>query len=227
MSTHKLIAIILACAASLTGAAQPVADTSTGRGLTALKCFKEAPADVLGMLEPNTRLDMIDYYEAGIERPSQNTAGGECRITAIDDYSISFVGGTGTDYQLFVLDPKSESPTIGVIVTLQTPIPDSAITLYHTNWDSQAVRDTKAFNSSPTLSDWMRPGYTKHRAEIEEAIPFIMADYSYDPSTSTLTITNNMAQYFTANDTPKALSMLKDSVSYRWNPKARAFYLIK
>lgn len=237
--TYKILGIAWLLAVATSAAAQTVtgaqaipvndSDSIPAKGLLAIKCFKEAPPDVLGMLTPNTRLEMIDYYEAGINRESQNSAGGPCKVTDISDYSVSFIGGNGLRYQMFVLDPTAETPTIGLISTYDTPVPDSRLLLYHTNWDPlpSAAPAPKTLNLQPSINDWIRPDSKKRLSEAEDALPFVMASYIFDPATSAISVTNNMKQYYTPSDTPGQLSLLRDTLKYVWNPKSRAFIFAK
>ena len=40
--------------------------------LTASKAFTSAPSDVFPLLDTNTRMDMVDYYNSGLATPSAN-----------------------------------------------------------------------------------------------------------------------------------------------------------
>lgn len=197
------------------------------KGLTAEKCFKEAPGTVLGLIAPNTRLDMIDYYRAGIDRQSANTAGGQCKIIDFQDYSISFTGGNGIEYQMFVINPTSSNPLIGLIQTIDTPIPDSALTLYSTDWNIIPASSNNALGSEPIYESWILPYHLKEISSLSRSVPFVLAKLTYDPVSGTITATNNMNRYFTASDIPEAMSMLKDSIIYKWQPKAQAFLPVK
>lgn len=200
-----------------------VANAEDNIGLTAEKCFKEAPGTVLGLISPNTRLDMIDYYRAGLDRQSSNSIGGKCSITDMQDYSITFIGGNGIEYQMFVLDPKSPKPVIGLIQTLETPIPDSALTLYQTDWTVIPATANNALGREPDYNAWVKPTNIKDLEMISDSIPFVLATFAYDPALGTLTATNNTSKYFVAADTPDAISMLKDKITYKWQPKVKAF----
>lgn len=200
------------------------ASEEDNKGLTAEKCFKEAPGSVLGLIAPNTRLDMIDYYSAGIDKDSQNTTGGPCRITDMQDYSITFTGGNGIEYQMFVLNPNGTTPVIGLIQTIDTPIPDSQLILYRTDWNIIPTPNAKALGGEPDFTAWVKPAHIKDISTISEQVPFVMAKYTYHPETSSLTAQNNMDKYFVNDDTPETMSMLKDTITYKWQPKAMAFF---
>lgn len=64
------------------------ADVKGEEPLTATKVFADAPLEVLDMIRPSTRLDMIDYYtQADSLLVATNALGGECRLeTVAPDY---------------------------------------------------------------------------------------------------------------------------------------------
>lgn len=178
--------------------------------LTAEKCLAEAPFEVLPLLGRNVRLDMIDYYHAGSDRESTNDLGGTARITSLTPESITMDYGTGAKMQIFVLDPDSRKPLIGVIETLDSPIADSSMRLFNSRWEPQPGAP------EPRLADWLATKDKADRALAEEALPYIQATYAYDPATGILTITNNMAAYFALGEGDKVMAKLKPELRYKW-----------
>ncbi len=205
--------ILLACVicALLSCRAQQPTDSVT---LTAAKCFVEAPTDVLPFASKNTRLDMLDYFRAGSDKESTNDYGGSCRVTAETPQSLSLLATDNISYQIFVLNPTSASPLIGIIETIPTPIPDSRLTIYDSRWQPQS-----ALAIEPKLADWLNADGKKSPATVTDAMPFIMASYSYDPATGVLTAAHHMDQYFALGEGDGPLALLYPEISYQWNGK--------
>lgn len=193
--------------------------------MTAEKCFVEAPPEVFQLVQPNTRLDMVDYFKAGIDRASENAAGGECSLLSLEPESVTLKAGTGIEYQFFVLEGK-QKPYIGVIETLATPGDDSMVRFYTSDW-TRVDTAKKGLFREPTISDWMSVNDKRLLAEAKETMPFILASYSYDPATRTLTATNNMAAYYHPTDTPEALKHLRHTITYKWDAKRDTFVMDK
>lgn len=189
--------------------------------VTAEKCFVEAPPEVFQLISTNTRMDMIDYYKAGMDRVSANEAGGECMLLGLEPESVTLKAGTDITYQFFVLEGKAK-PYIGVIETLSTPGDESMVRFYTSDWTPVDMKKKGMF-SAPRLSDWMISDDKATRAEAAETLPFILTSYAYDPSTQTLTVTNNMGSYYHPTDTPEALKQLKHTITYKWDGKKEAF----
>ena len=213
------IAILTIVAAILPARASDIpADSVT---VTAEKCFVEAPPEVFQLVSANTRMDMIDYYKAGMDRVSANEAGGECVLLSLEPESVTLKAGTDIRYQFFVIDGKSK-PYIGVIETLSTPGDDSMVRFYTSDWRPIDAAKKGLF-SAPRLTDWMTSADKTVRAEVTETLPFILTSYAYDPATQTLTATNNMGSYYHQTDTPDALKHLKNTITYKWDGKKEAF----
>lgn len=189
--------------------------------VTAEKCFVEAPPEVFQLVSPNTRMDMIDYYKAGMDRVSANEAGGECVLLGLEPESATLKAGTDIAYQFFVLEGKGK-PYIGVIETLSTPGDESVVRFYTSDWRPvDPVR--KGLFVAPRLTDWMATDDKQTKAEAAETLPFILTSYAYDPATRTLTATNNMGSYYHPTDTPEVLEHVRHTITYKWDAKKEAF----
>lgn len=185
-----------------------------GAQSTATDYFVSAPIGVLPLIDTTTRLDMMDYFHSGSSTESTNTFNGRCVMKSESPESVTFMATDDIKYQLAIL-PADKDTVVVLIETIPTPIPDSRIAFYTSSWRPLG----KAPFAEPSLKDWLNDSGGKARKEVEEALPFIMASYEYFPETSTLVITNNTGRYFTEEETPRALALLKASLKYRWNGK--------
>ncbi len=210
---------LLVVAATGMVATAACAQTPIPAEMTAEKCFVEAPPEVFQLIVPNTRLDMVDYFKAGMDRKSANAAGGECVLLSVEPQSVMLQAGDGILCQFFVLE-GSKKPLIGVIETLSTPGEDSSMKFYTSDW--VPVDAKKGIFRQPTLSDWAN-GDKATIAQAQEQLPFILVSYSYDPNTQTLTATNNMASYYHPTDTPDSLGKLRQTITYKWDARRDAF----
>lgn len=186
--------------------------TAMAKG-TVADVLREAPSRSMFMVDSLTVLDMFDYYAAGDARPSQSLTADPVRITAADSMSVSLSLGNYTTYQVALL-PARDS-LVMVIETISSSIPDSKVSFYDTTW--QPAKG-KLF-SEPLLSDWLTPLGRKNRKFVEDKLPCLFVSYAYDPATTTLTLTNNTAAYFTEEDYASLAPMLRESLNLRWNGK--------
>lgn len=187
---------------------------AAGQGLTASKCLAEAPEAVMPMLDKNARLDMIDYYSAGVSKASANRLAGSARIVEMTDTSATLMLTDSISCQLFVLNPSSPSPVIGIITTYAWPLPDSSVAFYNSRW-----QPIGGLLPAPRLAQWLTPEGKRLRAKVEEELPFILATYRFNPADQTLVATNNTSRYYTVSDAPEALGLLKPELAFRWDGK--------
>ncbi len=191
-------------AAQLANAAQPVADA-----------FKTAPSSLLPLLDKNTRLDMLDYFNSGMDTPSKNELGGNSRIEAMTDESILLTVSSASKAQLAAL-PYGNETLVAFISTVETPASDSKMNVFTFDWSQDLTEKTF---KEPEIKDWLTDEGKKKESEVEAMVPFMLVAYSYDPATRILTLTNNSAS-FISDDVYKIVSpYLKKQLTYRWNGK--------
>lgn len=183
--------------------------------MPAARYFTEAPADVIPLIPKNTRLDMLDYFHAGSDRPSANEYDGPCFVISEDSLSVTFMNTATTKCQIFVLNHDSKCPIIGLIQTFDTPTLESAISFYDCQWQPLA----KSPLQSPKLDQWLTPEGRKQRALVQESIPFILSKAAYSPRTHAITFTLTLPDYFSEQDKPEALGLLREQLFYQWNGK--------
>jgi len=194
---------ILACLSA--GAATP--------GLSAAKCFTEAPARLLPLLPSATRLDMLDYFHAGSVKTSRNSTDGAARIIDESDYSLKFQISEGITGQFFVLNPMDECPLIGYIETVSLPAADSSVKVFNCRWQPVSVLEM------PELSAWVNPGGGSVLPELEDTLPFMFVTAEYVPRDAELILTNNTRAYFPASDVPECLSAMRTEIILHWTGK--------
>lgn len=187
-------------------------------GLTAANAFVDAPPMLLPSIDRTTRLDMIDYFNAGSDKESKNLFDSGCRITELSPEQLTFATSEVGTRQITIL-PAGRDSVIMMITTLLTPVPDSEIAFFSADWKPLK---SKAF-SQPELSEWLPDELKRDRdalAEAENIYPFILASASYDSTEGVLTLTNNLNQYLLPEDERAASAPeLRHTLRYRWTGK--------
>lgn len=112
-------AVMLWCGAISARSAETVAHADAP--LTALRVFADIPLDVLDMLRPSTRLDMIDYYEqADSLLSAPNALGGKSRFLEVaDDYLRVEVTSVST-LEIKILPFKKNKNLVMTLYTVGT-----------------------------------------------------------------------------------------------------------
>lgn len=188
-----------------------LATLSAHARLTASHAFATAPRQVFPMLTDLTRLDMIDYYASGTHTASRNLLEGESRILEMSPMQMKVKMSDVSTYTITIL-PAGRDSVIAVTADILTPVSDGYLTLYSRDWEPLGE---KLFRP-PHLVEWLKPSARKDMTDIENIIPFVPATYTIDPSTQTLTLTQNVAPLIPAEDYDKIKEYMRPSLRYRW-----------
>lgn len=184
------------------------------RALTASQAFVDAPVNVFPTIDRITRLDMIDYFNSGSQKPSKNSFKGDCRILSASDNQITLSTSDVSEVSLSLIPQKSDT-IIMVITTLKTPDDDSSARFYNSRWEEI----NKGLFLVPQLDDWIKPESRARKEELESLFPFMLARFTYEPESGTLTLTNNVANILPEEATSWAGDALKSKIVYRWDGK--------
>ena len=152
---------------------------------------------------------MIDYYECGYNRPSLDVFKDSCKISHIDDENIIIETSPILKQQISVLSNN----IILLISTHSIPTHDSEIEFYDFNWNK--LESNQLF-TSPKLYDWLSKEGKKKQQDIENYIPFLITEYQYNSNDKTLTLINNLQDYFTDSDWNKIAPLLLTQLKYKW-----------
>lgn len=201
----KLLLIVALLAGALTSMAQ----------LTAADAFTSAPQGIFPLLDRNTRLDMVDYYKNNMSTPSQNALEGRSAITEMTPESLTVKMTDSSAAQLMVLS-GSKGQVIALINTVATPGLDSTLKFYDGEWKPL---NASSFFTKPGWDDWMTAEGKDNEAEVMMQVPFMLASYRIEPSSSVLTLTNNLSRFLDKEVYASLASLLKPSLTYSWNGK--------
>lgn len=201
---HRISLILLMALTALAATAQ----------LTAEHAFATAPRSVFPLLDTNTRLDMLDYYRAGMKNESSNALGGTSAVLEASPASLKVKMSDASVAQLFLVPVSATDTVIGVIRTVATPGHDSSITLYGKRWE--ALPAQRQF-SAPVLADWVTD--RAHIADVETVVPFMLTGYTFNPADATLTLTNNLKGFLSADIYSMVAPYMRETLVYEWNGK--------
>lgn len=181
--------------------------------ITAAEAFADAPSRILPLIEPGTRLDMIDYFNAGSDRSSRNALYGNSRIISLTPAHITVKATAASTFEIVTL-PAGKDTVLAVIHTVATPVPDSKVTLYTSGWDELGDKSFK----SPDLEQWLAADAGKGaRDEVEALLPFMLASCSYNEETGEFVFTNRTPEFLSEEVYEPIRPLLKSTLSYKWD----------
>lgn len=182
---------------------------------TAARMFADAPRAIFPLLDRNTRLDMLDYFNSGLRNESKNMLDGGSAITALSDTAIS-VSVTDASSVSLILLPTPADTLVAVISTVNTPAPDSKISIYSSDW--KQIPTAKLFKV-PGLDNWLTAEGKKNSTQVQTLVPFMLVAYDIDPKTLTLTLTNNTPQFLSDDVAETVRPYFHHTLTYVWNGK--------
>lgn len=180
--------------------------------ITASAAFRDAPSSVLPLLDRNTRLDMIDYFNSGSAKASKNSMQGQSRITDLSPMSLSASLTGSSDCQLALLPMRGDTAIV-YIETVRLPASDSRVKVYDRNWKPMV---SKSF-VQPTVADWLTKDGEKNSATVNALVPFMLASAKYAPETQTLTLSNRLADFLSPDIYEQVSPYLLPELTYRWD----------
>lgn len=195
----------------------PAAEAEPAKPKTAADCFVSAPTEVFPTIDRTTRLDMIDYFNAGSSKASKNLVNGSCRVVAESPEQITVETSPVSEYTISLLpssDKKLGDRIIMLITTLRTPAEDSSVKFYTLDW-----REIPGMFRVPLLDDWLLPEAAGRRADVENAVPFVIAKITYYPEQKRAVLTHDLPSFIAEDMLGVASSSMKDRLSFRWDGK--------
>ena len=181
---------------------------------TAAELFIAAPNEAMMMFDRNLRMDMLDYYRAGLDRKVSlfDTPDG-AKITALDDNSITISIGDNSKIQFAVIPQAGlvRDTTVVIIETTATPVPDSSIFYYRPGKDQDIVRPV---DGAPTVKDFLAKADRKSK----DLPPFLLATAEYLPDKKRFVFTNTTAQYYLDSVRPQIVENMAKTLTFRMHP---------
>lgn len=184
-------------------------------GDTVKKAFANAPFEVVPTISPNVRLDMIDYFEHGMARPSSSYFGDDIMLLALDSLSLTFQTSAHCTTSIYVVSEPKDTLYF-VVDTYRLPVTDSNVKVYDTSWN------LKATLQPGYIEDWINNDGKKEKkfADIENAVSFITAKAVVDPATATVTYSNTTADRVSPDEYAPVEKYIKPERRFSFNGKS-------
>ncbi|MDE7397865.1 MAG: DUF3256 family protein [Muribaculum sp.] len=173
--------------------------------------FARAPRTVFPLLDRNTRLDMIDYYNSGMSTPSRNMLGGESRITGSDSLSLEIAMSGSSAYRMTLLPARGDT-LIALVRTVDLPTPDSDLQLFTTTWQPASGAQGLTL---PGLDEWLKQGIKGTDPDVVNLLPFVTATITIDKDI--LTLKPSLDGRYTRDDSTKVADAMLPMIQYRWD----------
>ena len=175
---------------------------------TVKEAFITFPDPSLLALNTNARLDLIDLYQANQSAVIENDLGDSIFIRQMQNDYIHIQSGN-SDTEIIILSMINESKVICVVQTISTPVQDSNLEFYTTNWKKL---DSKAF-INPVDKSW----FLKESDDFP-ALDISLMKFHYNPEKQILSQTYTTPSYLSFEDQKRIEGHIKEeNKEYKWN----------
>lgn len=185
--------------------------------LTALRVFADIPLDVLDMLRPSTRLDMIDYYEhADSLWSAPNALGGNSRFLEVaDDYLRVEVTSVST-LEVKILPVKNNKKLVMTLYTIETDdgVKDTGVRFFDESLNP--VFDNRLIKSPDLTRFFTLKGSGISEKELRKLIPVVAVWYSTGAGDTPLTAVLTSLEILPQETREKLKPHLIQSLSSSW-----------
>lgn len=140
--------------------------------------FINSPCEALSGVETGARALMVyNFNEKNGEKTPTNLGTADAVMLELEPQHIALRTSEKGITELQLLIARRDT-TLAVIETVETPLRDSRITFYDTQWRPKAA--PKAFRM-PTIKDFIKKGTPKDVArEIEDTVAFMFTELTFE-----------------------------------------------
>ncbi|MCM1291421.1 MAG: DUF3256 family protein [Prevotella sp.] len=181
--------------------------------------FSRLPVDVLDLLSPSTRLDMLEYWQNDSTIVVLNDLGGESKLINVTDNFLEVQLTAVSTLQIKILaNPKNGRQTVMTIYTVgnDNMAKDSDVSFY--DIDLKPIPTDKIL-PAPKIKDFFSipKGSLTTYKEIMQMIPFPTYLFIASPSDDNLTVKLTIGEAISQDDL-KILSLFRlPYITYRWD----------
>lgn len=175
--------------------------------------FISEPNDIFIILDKNTRLDLLDYYDGGRIVSTQNALGEDTQLIDVSNNYLSIQLSESSTVEMQLIFPSKNDTVIVVNQIIYTPVPDSKLMFFNKNWERL---NNKNFIKEPTIESFIDipSSSDKKEKDILNMIEFPLISYSINPQKNTIVVSNGLKEYLTAKEYSKISPYLKNNIEY-------------
>ena len=189
----------------------------TGNSRTIRDFFASEPDDIFMLVPHTARLDMLDYYDSGQKVEMSNKLGDDTQLDSVDNSYLKLRTSESRMVELLMLQYTKRDTIIAVIETVFTPVPDSQLRFFNSNWvELSSIRPLKKM---PTLDDFFLPSTNKaKRQELLEKLPFTLLEMSFTgDGHNTLLVKHNLDKFLSKEEFAQFKPYMRPSLTYAIN----------
>lgn len=174
---------------------------------TAADAFKNAPLQVVPLIDFTKRAEMIQLYEANMaDKAADNIMDGPTELLSLTDMALTLRHATDSELTVALLPMAKGDTAIMLLENLPTPAVDANVRVYTRDW-----KPLPGAYTEPTVADWS----VKQTAEI----PFMLAKGDWDSVSRTITLTPTINRWLGEDSTKVSIGKIRPSIQMKWDGK--------
>ena len=173
--------------------------------------FTAMPNYIFPYLSLDNRKDMIDLFKASKKATVENLLKGTSELKSLNDDFIVIQLNSGSMAQVKLLPLSDTTRLIAVVKTVMGNASDSKVMFFTSTWKKI---DAKPILPAPQLS-WFVDA-SKIEPALINSIDIEFYTYTFNPSTTEISVSLDAENYLNKEDFQKILPALKSPIVLKW-----------
>lgn len=200
----------------------PEGNGASADALTASKVFADIPLQVLELLRPSTRLDMLDYYtQADSLWKAPNALEGYCQLQEVADDYLRVRVSDVSSLEIKILPMAKYGDIVMTLYTVgdDATAKDTEIRFFDRNLNPLKE---KGIFTPPSMYDFfsLAKGSGLTKKELDDLIPFQTVEYSTGSGSAPLTATFTTLTSLPEETKERLRPFLLPPLQYQWTGKS-------
>lgn len=187
-------------------------------GFTASDAFAKMPMSYMELLDPSTRLDMLDYFAVDSVYQATNNMGGKSELVTVTPTYLKLRLTPVSTWEIKLLPAKKGMVAAAVYtVGADSGAPDSS--LYFFDSEMKPLPAAKFF-SLPRSEDFfsLPSGAPVTKKEIDAMIDFLTVAYTLSPDSDSMNAEITVSSYMNRDDYDKIRKYeIPGGITYHWD----------
>ncbi len=181
--------------------------------LTARQAFMLMPDSIIDLLPASTRKTMVDSFRTDTSYKATNALGGLSQLVRLDSTYALIRLTSVSDIQIKILPRGKSDCIVGMSYTVNSPEADSELFFFNS---MMQPLPTRKILKTPEMRAYFKPVSKPEMNEIDAAIPFPTASYSFSPDNTALTATLTSVKTLPREKRDSMQSLLRPPLTFNW-----------
>ena len=195
-------------------AQQTLPEETMTKGPGAGERFVAMPDSLCTLLTAVNRADLVDFMANHMKAEVDNRLSGRTRMTQLSSSYLRLQHSDLAQWQMKLLPTQQGDTLICVVETVLTPVVDSHLLLYDTDWNALPL--DRVLPQTPTLSDFLSPEAHAIFQSQNASAALLLTEATFTPDENQLVIRFTTPDSVDAEVRKRLEPYLTSSITYHW-----------